>query len=114
MRPVTVCFLPAGYELKLRVKAKWMDLSPAMFVLMRAAVHNPANAFFTLLSESCVPLYPPRAFYLQVIYSRRSRVNGAPLLCSRAPLADSAPRYLLMLDEILHRRLRRRTKFWPS
>ena len=76
-----------------------MDLSPAMFVLLRAAVHNPANAFFILLSESCVPLYPPRVFYLQIISSRRSRVNGTQLLCCRAPLADSPPRYLLKLDE---------------
>ena len=73
----------AGYELTLRVTAKWMDLSPAMFVLIRSAVHNPANAFFVLLSESCVPLYPPRAFYLQVIHSQKSRLNGAQLLCSR-------------------------------
>ncbi|KAK9834890.1 hypothetical protein WJX81_006802 [Elliptochloris bilobata] len=72
-----------GYELKHRVEAKWMDLTPAMFVLIRAAVHNPANAFFVLLSESCLPLYPARAFYLQVIHSRQSRINGG---CEDVPM----------------------------
>lgn len=59
-----------------------MDLSPAMFILIRTAVHNPANAFFVLLSESCVPLYPARAFYLQVVHSQKSRIDGAPPLCN--------------------------------
>ena len=83
--------VPAGYELAARVKAKWLETSPAIYTLIRAAVHNPANAYFMLLSESCVPLYPARAFYLQVIHSQKSRINGERLPRNRASSSTVLP-----------------------
>ena len=68
-----------GYELGNRVEAHWLDLSAAMFVLLRAAVHNPVNRYFVLLSEACVPIYPAAALYLQVVHEPRSRITGAAL-----------------------------------
>ena len=72
----------AGYELANRAEAHWNDLTLAMYMLVHAAVHNPVNAFFVLLSEACVPLYPAAAVYLEVIHEPRSRLAGvhAPLL----------------------------------
>ncbi len=57
--------------------------SAAMYALVHTALNNPSNAFFVLLSEACVPLYPAAVFYLEVVHSQRSRINGAP---GRAPL----------------------------
>ena len=106
----------AGYDLKHRVEAKWMDLSPAMFIMIRAAVHNPANAFFVLLSESCVPLYPARAFYLQVIHSQKSRINGVQqALQPSFPCSHTALQNLLKADwTACRRRMRGCAKLWPS
>ena len=59
------------------MEAHWLDLSAAMFVLLRAAVRNPVNRYFVLLSEACLPLYPAAALYLQIIHEPRSRINGA-------------------------------------
>ncbi len=67
-----------------------MDLSAAMFVLLRAAVRNPVNRYFVLLSEACVPLYPAAALYLQVVHEPRSRINGAMPRC-RAPTCHLQP-----------------------
>lgn len=42
--------------------------------LLRAALRDPANQRFLFLSESCVPLYPAPAVYLQLLAERSSRV----------------------------------------
>ena len=79
-----------------------MDLAPAMFVLIRAAVHNPANAFFLLLSESCVPLYPAAVLYLQVVHTPKSRLDGARALSRKVPHRASgwsSPRLLSSFPE---------------
>lgn len=44
--------------------------------LVAAAVHDPRNARFILLSETCVPLYPAPAAYLQLMGEVRSRINA--------------------------------------
>lgn len=71
------CPCLTGHEIDNRVEAHWLYTSPAMFVLLRAAVLNPLNRYFVLLSEACLPLYPAAAVYLQIIHDPRSRINRA-------------------------------------
>ncbi|KAK9834873.1 hypothetical protein WJX81_005657 [Elliptochloris bilobata] len=71
-----------GYELSHRVDSRWAFSSTAMYTLVHAAVHNPSNAFFVLLSEACVPLYPATVVYLQLVSEPRSRLNAG---CAGAP-----------------------------
>ena len=66
----------AGYELAHRAETGWADTSAAMYMLIRAAVHQPMNAYFVLLSEACLPLYPATAVYLEIIHEPRSRTSG--------------------------------------
>ena len=44
--------------------------------LMRAGLADPLNQKFVLLSEACLPLYPPAALYVQMLSEDRSRVNS--------------------------------------
>ena len=69
-----------GRELPLHINTTWgtFDLVDATKALLRAALLEPANAKMVLLSESCVPLYPPTVVYQQLISEPRSRVNACP------------------------------------
>ena len=44
--------------------------------MLRAALADPLNERFVLLSESCVPLYPAATLYWQLLRERRSRVQS--------------------------------------
>lgn len=44
--------------------------------LLAAALRNPLNQRFVLLSESCIPLYPPGLVWLQLLAEERSRINA--------------------------------------
>lgn len=46
--------------------------------LLRAGLEEYANSKFALLSDSCVPLYPPTVVYLQLMAEPRSRLNACP------------------------------------
>ena len=37
---------------------------------------NPLNQRFILLSEACVPIYPPEVLYLQLLSEDKARVNA--------------------------------------
>lgn len=37
---------------------------------------EPRNRFFVLLSESCMPLYPPQTVYQQLVHAHQSRINA--------------------------------------
>ena len=69
-----------GRELPLHINTTWgtFDIVDATKALLRAALLDPANAKMALLSESCVPLYPPTVVYQQLISEPRSRVNACP------------------------------------
>ncbi len=47
----------------------------AQVLLLRAGLADPLNQRFVMLSESCVPLYPPATVYWQLLSERRSRIN---------------------------------------
>ena len=44
--------------------------------LLAAALEEPANQRFLLLSESCVPLYPPAVTWARLLGERTSRINA--------------------------------------
>jgi hypothetical protein len=44
--------------------------------LLKAALEDPRNQRFVLLSESCAPLYPPQVVYLQLLSDGKSRLNA--------------------------------------
>ena len=52
------------------------DLVVAARSLLAAALADPANQRFLLLSESGVPLYPPATIHAQLLSEGRSRVNA--------------------------------------
>ena len=64
--------------IKNRVATEWggFTLASATRALLRAALLDPNNQRFALLSESCVPLYSPAVVYSQLVYSDKSRINA--------------------------------------
>ena len=44
--------------------------------LVEAAVADPANTWFVLLSETTVPLYPPALLWQQLMSEQRSKINA--------------------------------------
>lgn len=45
-------------------------------MLLAAALKDPLNQRFVLLSESCVPLYSPQVVYMQLLSEQGSRVDA--------------------------------------
>lgn len=64
----------------MHVKATWggFDLVDATKALLRAALLEESNKKLMLLSESCVPLYPPALIYQQLMSEPKSRINACP------------------------------------
>lgn len=52
------------------------SLADASRILLRAALADPANQKFIMLSESDIPLYPPTAIWLQLMSEELSRINS--------------------------------------
>lgn len=61
-----------------RVATEWgtHTLVDAAEALLAAALKNPRNQKFFMLSESDLPLYSPHVMYLQLMSEHRSRING--------------------------------------
>ena len=62
----------------MHIKATWggfelVDIAKALF---GAALQDPANQKMVLLSESCLPLYPPTLTYAQLVSEPKSRINA--------------------------------------
>ena len=77
-----------GLEIPVHIKASWggfelVDIAKALF---GAALQDPANKKMVLLSESCLPLYPPTLTYAQLVSEPESRINA----CSNEVLALSS------------------------
>lgn len=68
----------AGHEVPCRHTVEWGNHSvvDAERALLRAALRDPANQRFALLSESCLPLHPATVVYAQLMAEPRSRVNA--------------------------------------
>lgn len=69
-----------GRELpnSMRVTTEWgtHTLVDAAEALLAAALKNPRNQKFFMLSESDLPLYSPHVFYQQLMSEHRSRINA--------------------------------------
>jgi len=55
------------------------SVSEAERELLRAALTDPDNQFFCLVSESCIPLHPFQAMKAALFRSRASIVNACPM-----------------------------------
>lgn len=74
--PATSLF--AGHAVADPVQAHWGNHSivEAERVLLRAALKDPQNTHFVLLSEATVPIYPAPAVYAQLVTDNKSRINA--------------------------------------
>jgi hypothetical protein len=61
-----------------RVVTEWggMSLVVAERLLLQAALQEPTNSRFLLVSDSGIPLYDPLTFYQQLMHEERSRVKA--------------------------------------
>lgn len=59
-------------------QTRWgsFELVLAAKLLLREALLEPTNAFFVMVSESDVPLYPPSVVYRQITAEGRSRIDA--------------------------------------
>ena len=76
----------------MRAQVSWgaFELVLAARNLLTAALTDPRNAKFIMLSESGVPLYPPAATYAQLIAEEKSRMESCGIHV-RAPMPVLAP-----------------------
>ncbi|CAL8472071.1 g11613 [Coccomyxa elongata] len=67
-----------GREIEDRIQVSWgaHELVLAARNLLRAALRDPLNHKFALLSESGVPLYPPATVYSQLMAEDKSRIDS--------------------------------------
>lgn len=78
----------AEYQLPDRITTLWgsIALVEAERRLLRAALHNPLNQFFALLSDTSIPLYPPLVVYQQLLERDMSSINACPVLYNPSAL----------------------------
>ncbi|KAK9845205.1 hypothetical protein WJX81_000030 [Elliptochloris bilobata] len=76
LEDATGLFTP--YVIEQRVATSWGSFSLAQAVknMLAAALEEPRNQRFLLLSESCAPLYPPAVVYQQAMYTSKSKINS--------------------------------------
>lgn len=60
------------------LQTRWgsFELVLAAKLLLREALLEPTNAYFVMVSESDVPLYPPAVVYRQILSEGRSRIDA--------------------------------------
>ncbi len=58
--------------------------------LVQAALGDPLNQRFVLLSEACLPIYPPHLLWLQLLAEGKARVNA----CAAPTAADAERRFV--------------------
>lgn len=70
--------LPVTFSHGILMQAAWGShaLVVAARELLRAALRDPHNQRFILLSETAVPMYPPTVTYHQLVNEQKSRVNA--------------------------------------
>ncbi|KAK9815960.1 hypothetical protein WJX74_007174 [Apatococcus lobatus] len=67
-----------GREIAARTETGWgkFGLTQALINLLAAGLEDPLNQQLLMLSESCVPLYPPAVVYSQIMHEEKSRINA--------------------------------------
>eukprot|EP00884_Botryococcus_braunii_P009898 jgi/Botrbrau1/1890/Bobra.0005s0006.1 len=65
-------------EIAVRIHVRWGYHSQTLATreLIKAALAEPSNGKFVMLSESCIPLYPPTTIYLMLSTEPKSRINA--------------------------------------
>lgn len=56
--------------------------------MIAAALKDPRNERFILLSETCLPVYPPVTLYLQLISEKKSRLSACAVKVICMPVTD--------------------------
>ena len=115
-----------GLEIPVHIKASWggfelVDIAKALF---GAALQDPANQKMVLLSESCLPLYPPTLTYAQLISEPKSRINACSnevlgLSCNTPLGTPKCSQYipLLVRGAVVHSQESgppRHKHYWPA
>ncbi|KAK9863331.1 hypothetical protein WJX84_003503 [Apatococcus fuscideae] len=64
-----------------RLETEWgrWSLVEASRLLLQAALQEPLNQRFVLVSESCIPLYPPTTTWQQLLSEEKSRIDACKL-----------------------------------
>lgn len=88
------------HQLQHRLHTQWgsITLVEAERRLLQTALKDPLNHFFTMLSDTSVPLYPPLIIYQQLLLRQVSAINACPLYYNpfaHAGQYDSWHRYCL-------------------
>lgn len=67
-----------GREIAARTETGWgkFGLTQALINLLAAGLQDPLNQQLLMLSEACVPLYPPAVVYNQIMHEEKSRINA--------------------------------------
>ena len=70
-----------GRDIVDRVHVEWGTFSvvAALKNLLHAALEDPRNQKFMLLSESGIPLYPAETLWVELMVEEKSRVNACEL-----------------------------------
>jgi len=70
-----------GHDIVDRVHVDWgsFSLVAALKRLLHAALQDPLNQKFMLLSESGIPLYPAETLWVELMIEEKSRVNACEL-----------------------------------
>ncbi|KAK9787631.1 hypothetical protein WJX73_008336 [Symbiochloris irregularis] len=66
---------------ELRIQTGWGEHSTTEVVrrMLRLALRDPLNQRFLLVSETCIPLYPPTVLYASLMADNVSRINACKL-----------------------------------
>lgn len=80
-----------GREIPTHIFTRWADHSmmEAVRLMVRAALSDALNQRFVLLSETCLPLYPPTVIYQQLMHEHRSRIDACPGNTSETDLLET-------------------------
>lgn len=87
-RWASVCFP----QVPCRVAADWGNLNDAERVLVLAALRDPRNQRFVLMSDSDIPLYPAPMVWAQLMAEDGSRVGACTqrMVCPRPDCSSRA------------------------
>ena len=69
-------FHPHLIKQRVHVNRGNINFVDATRALMHAALADPMNQKFVMLTESCIPLYSPLVLYAQLMSEAKSRVNA--------------------------------------
>ena len=88
------CFILENQAFHIAKNMALLGLMQVTRRLIKAALQDPLNQRFILLSESCVPLYSPLVVYQQLMHELRSRISA----CAIPGIDLSSERCLIIIN----------------